>query len=341
MIAAKVQEICPVLCNSCAGKRDAGEDLAAVLSKGELQLLSLRLPHGSYQCKRDRRCKACSATGGCQRCQGGFYLLTGRCMQHAAACSAAGLVAVGGPDDSAYGRACIPAGGVCRFDSQHSCRSPKVLGDCVASRITPRNATCLECSRASWRVGGVCKRQLVCGRSNVYEETGEPCNCNQALAGAGIARTCKRCHARKVQREGGVAYFNPRGVLTECRSCKAPHLMHAGKCTHPAACPPTMARYLVGSMGGRCEEPFACARGKRVGGSDPGGSCKCPNASLCRDCAWGAGRGGKQCTVCKKHTLLLNGACVRPMECIGMGMVPVRGKGPHGGVCHAADGHGE
>jgi len=280
----------------------------------------------------------CGITGRCQRCQGSAYLLDGRCMPQAGACTAAGLVAVGGPGDSAYGRACVAAGGVCRFDAPHSCRSPKALGDCAASRITSRNATCLACHNASWLVNGVCKRQLVCGRGSVYEETGERCNCNEALATGGVVRTCKRCHARKEPRGGGVLYTNPKGVLTECRSCKAPHLMHKGKCIARAACPPAMARYLVGSMGGRCEAPFACVRGKRDGGEAPGGSCKCADSSLCRDCAWRAGREEQRCTMCKKRTLLFDGRCIGEAECIGMGLVPVSAK--RGGRCLASGAEG-
>ena len=105
-------------------------------------------------------CSSASAkTGRCQRCQGSAYLLDGRCMPQAGACTAAGLVAVGGPGDSAYGRACVAAGGVCRFDAPHSCRSPKALGDCAASRITSRNATCLACHNASWLVNGESARE--------------------------------------------------------------------------------------------------------------------------------------------------------------------------------------
>ena len=93
-------------------------------------------------------------TGDCMRCRNSAYLLQGRCMQQASVCKTAGLVAVGGPSDSPYGRACIPDGSVCQFDAEHSCRSPRVLGDCVISRIQRTNATCLKCNDASWLING-------------------------------------------------------------------------------------------------------------------------------------------------------------------------------------------
>ena len=245
---------------------------------------------------------------------------------------------MGGQGDSTFGRACVPAGGVCRFESPHSCRSPKALGDCAASVIaTASNATCIECTKDAWLIGGVCKRQLTCGRGSVYEETGQPCNCNEALAAGGVAKTCKRCYARKVPHPSGVFYANPRGVHTECRSCKAPHLMHEGRCIAPAACPPANARHLVGSMGGRCEAPFACVRGTRVGGDSSGARCKCANRDLCRDCSWHAGSAEQQCTLCKRHTVLLGGECISVADCINMGLVPVK-NGPQGGRCQRSGG---
>ena len=207
-----------------------------------------------------------------------------------------------------------------------------------AVRARPDTGNCCGVRVVCRQRAGICKRQLVCGRGSVYEETGERCNCNEALATGGVARTCKRCYARKEPRAGGVYYTNPKGVLTECRSCKAPHLMHRGKCILREACPPAMARYLVGSMGGRCEAPFACVRGKRDGGESPGGTCKCSSSSLCRDCTWRAGRDEQQCTMCKKHTLLLDGRCIGEAECIGLGLVPVSAK--RGGRCLASGAQG-
>ena len=172
----------------------------------------------------------------------------------------------------------------------------------------------------------------------MYEETGQPCNCNEALASGDVARTCKRCYARKApHKSGGVYYVNPKGVHTECKSCKAPHLMHNGRCVARESCPASKAQYLVGSLGGRCEAPFACARGKRVGGDNPGGRCKCASRDVCRDCVWNAGSAEQQCTLCKKHMVLLNGRCVSAAECIGKGLVPVRAaSGARGGRCLAS-----
>lgn len=269
--------------------------------------------------------------GGCQRCRNSAYLLDGRCVPHASTCAAAGLVAVG---DNPYGRACIEDGGVCRFDSQRSCRSPRTLGDCVASRIGIHNATCLECHDASWLINGMCKQQLYCGLGNVYAETGATCNCNKRTEGGEIVRTCKRCYVRKVPRKGGVFFTNPQGALTECKSCKAPHLMHNGKCVPRAECPSSRAQYLVGTMNGRCEAPFACVKGERLGGDLQGGNCKCSNGSLCRDCMWNAGQAQQQCTMCKKHTLVFNGECISAAKCINMGLMPVKGTvGARGGRC--------
>jgi len=294
---------------------------------------------GSGACAQDKNCKMCSSQGRCQRCQNAAYLLDGRCEPHAKHCAAAGLVPVGGQGDSTYGRACVRAGGVCRFESQQSCRSPKALGDCAASVVAPSKATCIECEKSAWLIGGVCKRRLTCGRGNVYEETGEPCNCNEALAAGGVAKTCKRCYAWRVPHPRGIYYINPRGVHTECSACKAPHLMHEGRCVAPAACPPAMARHLVGSMGGRCEAPFACVRGTRVGGDSSGLRCKCADRKLCRDCLWNAGSAVQQCTLCKKYTVLLDGECISVMDCIGMGRVPVQ-DGPQGGRCELSGGLG-
>ena len=66
----------------------------------------------------------------------------------------------------------------------------------------------------------------------------------------------------------------------------------------------------------------------------PGGNCKCSNGSLCRDCMWNAGQSEQQCTMCKKHTLVLNGECISVAECINMGLIPVKGTvGARGGRC--------
>ena len=99
----------------------------------------------------------CDDVGRCQRCRNSAYLLNGQCLDDAKSCAAFGKVAVGGPGDSPYGRTCIQEGGICRFASEHSCRSPKALGACVASRIERNSATCLECDETSWLVNGWCR----------------------------------------------------------------------------------------------------------------------------------------------------------------------------------------
>ena len=99
------------------------------------------------------RARVYAWTGLCQRCQHGAYLLQSRCEQDAGACAAAGLVAVG-TGGSKYGRACIKAGEICRLNSRHSCRSPKMLGDCTASVVTVANVTCIECDIGSWLLNG-------------------------------------------------------------------------------------------------------------------------------------------------------------------------------------------
>lgn len=180
----------------------------------------------------------------------------------------------------------------------------------------------------------MCHQQLSCGIGNVYEETGTQCTCNELVSAGSIVHTCKRCYARKIPRKSGVFFTNRQGVLTECTSCKAPHLMRNGRCITRAECPRTQAQYLVGGMNGRCEAPFSCVKGQRQGGDTPNGNCKCIRGSLCRDCVWNAGRAEQQCTMCKKHTLLYDGKCIPASECINMGLVPVRGNvGGRGGRC--------
>ena len=181
----------------------------------------------------------------------------------------------------------------------------------------------------------MCKRRLLCGRGNVYEETGTACNCNKRLGNGEIDHTCKRCYALKEPSKGGstVFYRNPKGVITECSSCKAPYLMHGGQCIPPTSCPRAMAQYSVGSSNGRCETPFACIHGQRQDGDTPGRRCKCSNSRLCRNCVWNAGSVGHQCTRCKKRTLLLNGECITAARCIGQGLIPVETGGTQGGRC--------
>lgn len=179
---------------------------------------------------------------------------------------------------------------------------------------------------------GVCKKALYCGLGNVYAETGEKCICNKVTAD-GIERTCKRCFIRKVAQGKGVFYTNPKGLQVECIACKAPHLMLDGKCAVPEQCPAPMARYQVGSFGGRCEAPFACVKGARLGGDLPGGNCKCKKPALCMNCIWGAGRSKQRCTRCAKHTLLYDGECIQPLECVAKGLLPIKGEGPQGGRC--------
>ena len=100
-------------------------------------------------------CACCIISAGhCHRCRNSAYLLHGRCVQKAAECVAAGQIAVGGPGDSAYGRACVEPGGLCSLDSTHSCRSPKNLGECSVSRVTRENTTCIKCHADSWLVKG-------------------------------------------------------------------------------------------------------------------------------------------------------------------------------------------
>jgi len=337
VLGSFLQKACPVLCQSCATKdredREGVGNLQAALTPGAIELLAL--PGTTYMCQADTRCKLCAPEGRCQRCQHSSYLFNGRCVRHASACSAAGLVPVGGAGDSAYGRACVRKGDVCRFNSKHSCRSPKILGDCLASRVTHHNATCIECEGTAWLANGVCKRRLLCGRGNVYEETGTACNCNKRLGNGEIDHTCKRCYALKEPSKGGstVFYRNPKGVITECSSCKAPYLMHGGQCIPPTSCPRAMAQYSVGSSNGRCETPFACIHGQRQDGDTPGRRCKCSNSRLCRKCVWNAGSVGHQCTRCKKRTLLLNGECITAARCIGQGLIPVETGGTQGGRC--------
>ena len=164
------------------------------------------------------RCGPCAVVskGRCQRCQGSAYLLDGRCMQRAGACAAAGLVAVGGPGDSAYGRACVAAGGVCRFEAQHSCRSPKALGDCVASRITAHNATCLACHNASWLVNGefACTPGVLCCRHG-----------GRGRKGGGLFCSCHHAHKRR-RHAGESARTRARitcdaNAVFVCRACSA------------------------------------------------------------------------------------------------------------------------
>ena len=184
-------------------------------------------------------------------------------------------------------------------------------------------------------IAGVCKQVLRCGKRNQFEETGETCNCNNADSDTfADSRTCKRCYARKSSPAGqGVFYTNPQGLSIECTSCKAPQFMLNGRCVAASQCPATMAQYLVGSFNGRCETPFSCVGGKREGGDTPGGNCKCRKSSLCRDCSWQPGRSEQQCLHCKKHTLLLNGDCVSAANCVGRGLIPIKGTGPLGGRC--------
>jgi len=333
LIETHVQENCLRLCGRCGKFPESDSSLVVLPSK----LLASSAedqpsPLPSYSCPGDRLCKLCNPNGLCQRCQHGAYLLQSRCEQDAGACAAAGLVAVG-TGGSKYGRACIKAGEICRLNSRHSCRSPKMLGDCTASVVTVANVTCIECDIGSWLLNGVCKKQLYCGRNNKFTETGERCNCNHLTTNSQVIRTCKRCNARKVAASTGVFRANPKGLMIQCTSCKSPHLMHNGECIVRAECPLSMTQYSVGSAGGKCEKPFECIQGKREGGDLHGKHCKCTHRDVCRNCIWNAARATQQCTLCKKHTVLHNGQCINEMECIKKGLLPVRADGPQGGRC--------
>ena len=275
--------------------------------------------------------------GRCRRCKNSAYLLDGRCVASARECEAAGHVAVG---STPHARACVRPGGVCRFESEHGCRSPPHLGiDCAASRILAHNSTCLECGPLSWLVDGVCKRKRFCGKGNkLYGNGGmDTCTCNEQATDGAAVRACKRCHLRKGAVPGvpaaamAGAYTSTKGLLAECTSCKAPHLMVGSRCAPPEACPPSMARHLVGSMGGRCEAPFTCVKRQREDGSGP---CKCPSPRLCKACRWIAGSAGAQCIRCAKGWYLLEGVCVSAEACVTRGLVPTQSDtGAGGGAC--------
>ena len=319
---------CPATCGLCPAAANAtgGGGVAVVAATSR--------PGTPATCPRCRLCVA----GRCRRCKDSAYLLDGRCVAHAGECEAAGHVAVG---SAAHGRACVRPGGVCRFDSDHGCRSPQHLGtDCVASRVLRQNSTCLECRPLSWLVDGVCKRKRFCGKGNRFYGNGgrDKCTCNERASGGaaqGVVQTCKRCYLRKGAVPGAAAtavpgaYTSTKGLLAECRSCKAPYLMVGSKCAEPEACPLHMARHVVGSMGGRCEMPFLCEARRRQNG----GPCKCPSPRLCKACRWGAGGGGAQCTRCAKGMYLHRGACVGAEACVAHGLVPIQAHHGGGGDC--------
>lgn len=315
---ATVRSMCPRLCKSCL---HASHRLPSK-------------PATQYSCSADASCKICGLSGECQRCRNSAYLLAGTCAVSPRSCLAKGLLPVG---DTAYGRACIPSGGFCELSAQHSCRSPKALGDCTKSKVTSSAIACVECAPSSWLVAGVCKRELFCGSGNVYAGTSNKCTCNVPADDGGVSSRCKRCNARQqLPKIPGHFVAGAKGTFVECTLCKAPYVMHNGRCVEPSVCPPSMTQHRVGSMGGRCEQPFTCTGRVRQGGERPGKACRCQHDSLCRACEWAAGSAEQKCTECKRRTLLRNGSCISTIECLGLGLLPVFGKGPRGGICGKA-----
>lgn len=268
-------------------------------------------------CNNDKNCKRCNQKNGiCSRCRNEHYLLDGRCLEEASECAKAGLIAVGqGKKDSSYGRACIAAGGVCRFDDDTiSCRPPKKLGQCAVSLVvSAEKIICEVCELGSWFIDGICEEIATCLPKREIKNEGSKCSCGD---------DCRTCNVRQTEAKDAMFIATADGLFAKCTKCQnSKFLTSSGQCTHSTNCPNGTVPYgyKKNGQGGTCTERFSCVDRLRVGGSQEGSKCRC--LDKCVECKWGTE--GHSCTRCKKKTFLHQGDCVGAKACSKAGGVPL------------------